>query len=186
MKRTAINAQVFLASTATLAIAATCALAALTILFALILAHQPWLIRFAAIGLSLLVLAHGWLTLRLLWSGTESSDIGRLAIAVFGIFLVEVRHEHAVVELVGNEVVVVVVVTSVAEAVEVVVQLERVGDERTVVRDIRLAVVIVVAVAHVAEGIRVRVELVRVRIAGTVVAGVAVPVLVSVFLSRIG
>lgn len=88
MKRTAINAQVFLASTATLAITATCALAALTILFAIILAHQPWLIRFAAIGLSLLVLAHGWLTLRLLWSGTKSSDIGRLAIAVFGIFLV--------------------------------------------------------------------------------------------------
>ena len=88
MKKTAINTQVFLASTATLAVAATCALAALTILFALILVHQPWLSRFAAIGLSALVLAHGWLTLRLLWSSAEPTDFGRLGIAVFGIFLV--------------------------------------------------------------------------------------------------
>ena len=88
MKKTAINTQVFLASTATLAVAAACALAALTIVFALILTHQPWLIRFVAIGLSLLVLVHGWLTVRLLWLGADSSQIRRLAIAVFGIFLV--------------------------------------------------------------------------------------------------
>ena len=88
MNKTAINTQALLASTATLAIAAACALAALTILFALILVHQPWLIRFAAIGLSALVLAHGWLTLRLLWSSAEPSDFKRLGIVVFGIFLV--------------------------------------------------------------------------------------------------
>jgi len=88
MKRTAISTQVFLASTATLAVGAACALSALTILFALILVHQPWLIRFAAIGLSALILAHGWLTLRLLWSSAEPTDFRRLGIAVLGIFLV--------------------------------------------------------------------------------------------------
>ena len=88
MKRTAINTQVFVTSTATLAVAAACALAALTILFALILVHQPGLIRLAAASLSALVLAHGWLTLQLLWSSTEPSDFRRLAITVFGIFLV--------------------------------------------------------------------------------------------------